>query len=243
MSNSYLRRACGLLLTGLFSVSSAANAQTVSCPTGGNAAYNASMEFAVDDEGTSPRVVFAVGKIERGTADRLKKVMQEAGRIDEVWLHSPGGNAEEGLKLGRLLREAGMFTRIPPGASCFSACSYAFLGGVLRAVDSGACYGVHMFSLAETRRQIVELLKEKLSPSEDAGPVTREEVNEMIEEIREPLAEIERQAATLMRERARFLLDMSISVEILTRVTYTKNDDFYWMVPEEMRELNIVNIE
>lgn len=69
-----------------------------------------------------------------------------------VLLDSPGGDLVAGLRLGLQFRKAGVRTRVaegsatlPSAAICASACSHAFLGGVVREVDATARFGVHHF--------------------------------------------------------------------------------------------------
>ncbi|AHM03031.1 periplasmic protein-like type [Roseibacterium elongatum DSM 19469] len=100
-----------------------------------------------------------------------------------IVFNSPGGDLAAGLELGRLIREAGYRTGIarsvlepsmPPegrfrhyrtaGAICDSACAYAFLGGVDRAIGEGAAIGFHqfidpsMFELGEGEVSALEML-------------------------------------------------------------------------------------
>jgi hypothetical protein len=65
---------------------------------------------------------------------------------DEVWLYSGGGDLNEGLKMGEILRRAKMTVRVPTGARCISACTIVFLGGLFRFVDNGGTYEVHAYS-------------------------------------------------------------------------------------------------
>lgn len=75
-----------------------------------------------------------------------------------VVLNSPGGDLAAGLKLGALIRRAGLDTRVQAvdirddawfsGGRCASACAFAFLGGRNRAVPPDAAYGVHQFRAA-----------------------------------------------------------------------------------------------
>lgn len=92
-------------------------------------------------------ILLAMGSIKPGESARLANAIQRVGpRLAEIWLYSPGGTSVEGIKMGRLIRKKGLATRIPKGAMCFSACSMVFLGGVLRTVDAGGYYGVHMWT-------------------------------------------------------------------------------------------------
>lgn len=86
-------------------------------------------------------------------------------RFDEVWLFSGGGNLNQGIEIGRLLRRARMTVRVPnvsrvrtamqwPKPSgevaCVSACTVAFMGGLFRYLDPDATYEVHSASVAGT---------------------------------------------------------------------------------------------
>ncbi|MDO9441467.1 MAG: hypothetical protein Q7T73_11300 [Beijerinckiaceae bacterium] len=85
-------------------------------------------------------------------------------------INSPGGNLFAGMKLGELIREHGFYTSVGGGpykpveeysfgadsggesvneadvaAGCYSACAYAFLGGISRTVSKESSFGVHQF--------------------------------------------------------------------------------------------------
>ncbi|HEY1943732.1 MAG TPA: hypothetical protein VGH40_16595 [Roseiarcus sp.] len=67
-----------------------------------------------------------------------------------VILNSTGGSLMGGLALGRAIREMRLDTgleTIHDTAKCFSACAYAFLGGVSRAIGPGYI-GFHQFSIS-----------------------------------------------------------------------------------------------
>jgi hypothetical protein len=89
--------------------------------------------------------------------------------VRTIAFHSPGGSLIAGMEIGARIRELGINTVIgQPGggagywefsrpginavervlfakAECFSACAYAFMGGVSRTIDQGAAYGLHQF--------------------------------------------------------------------------------------------------
>lgn len=92
------------------------------------------------------RVLFANGAIDDRAHDNLKTALANHGPIDEVWLNSPGGNSRVGVQMGHTLRSEGVITMVKAGHGCASACSTAFLGGMMRRVEPGAVYGVHMYS-------------------------------------------------------------------------------------------------
>ncbi|TPJ77181.1 MULTISPECIES: SH3 domain-containing protein [unclassified Mesorhizobium] len=62
-----------------------------------------------------------------------------------VTFHSPGGNIQKAMDLGRLIRRLGLATAQFRASECESACSLAFLGGVIRFAEAGSI-GVHKSS-------------------------------------------------------------------------------------------------
>lgn len=81
----------------------------------------------------------------RGDSARLEEILRRRG-FAEVLLVSGGGNLDEGVKVGEVLRRYGAAVRVPAGHRCVSACTVAFLGGVMRTVDAEATYEVHAYS-------------------------------------------------------------------------------------------------
>ena len=58
-------------------------------------------------------------------------------------------------------------TRTPKGWACFSACNFIFMGGVIRYVDQGGIFAVHMFThLGDKEAVRSELLKIRTRRSE-----------------------------------------------------------------------------
>lgn len=115
--------------------------------------------------------IFLDGAIDSKAATRLEQYIKD-NRIPDrsyVYLNSPGGSLIEGIGLGRIIRKYGLSTNvgkrslaatrrfdIEPGG-CYSACSYAYLGGQFRYLAKGSRYGVHQFastSGSEGRAQI-----------------------------------------------------------------------------------------
>ncbi len=92
------------------------------------------------------RVVQASGMIDGAAAKNLEAVLTANAPVHEVWLNSPGGNSRVGIEMGRTLRKHQVLTRVRSGDGCASACSTAFLGGIMRDVEPGAAYGVHMYT-------------------------------------------------------------------------------------------------
>jgi hypothetical protein len=74
---------------------------------------------------------------------------------DAVNFDSPGGNVEKAIELGRLIRSLGLSTVSVRTKECASACSLAFLGGVIRVAEAGSI-GVHKTSFSDTKGIRVE---------------------------------------------------------------------------------------
>jgi hypothetical protein len=104
-------------------------------------------------------VIGATGTIMQGDTARLKALVARvhAPAGSTVVFDSPGGSVGESIMMADAIRSFGFstvigqlgpneFTAGPPGR-CFSACTFAFLGGVTRHVPGGSVYGVHRFFL------------------------------------------------------------------------------------------------
>jgi hypothetical protein len=94
-------------------------------------------------------VILAVGQIDKQTPEQFKAISKDLPQGSWVALTSPGGSLVSAMRLGQQIREAGFNTTIgstdysPP--NCFSACAYAFAGGVSRHLPEGSKYGIHQF--------------------------------------------------------------------------------------------------
>lgn len=105
----------------------------------------------------------ATGSFERGDTDRLADLLGTVGSgaggspdrpTLTVSFDSKGGVLEEGIRMGRLLRQKGIATRVHAGKRCLSACALAFLGGARlgpegtepdRRLEIGSQLGFHAF--------------------------------------------------------------------------------------------------
>lgn len=97
-------------------------------------------------DGACRTVGLGIGAIRADTPEKFKAFMRQNPDVDTLYLHGPGGALTGGLKLGVALRELGMNTALTARMRCFSACAYAFLGGVERSVEEGGLLGVHQFA-------------------------------------------------------------------------------------------------
>jgi len=80
-----------------------------------------------------------------GDAAQLRAILKHRN-YSEVRLFSNGGDLNEGVELGLVLREAQATVRVYGTNACISACTVAFMGGLFRFVDKGATYQVHAYS-------------------------------------------------------------------------------------------------
>ena len=127
----------------------------------------AEMEFFRESSGgncSSCAWLRADGEIRLNTPERLLAFLKKESPHEgmEVRLNSPGGNLMAGLRLGEIIRQYKLntvvgtsepftpnakyeaYSRQRSAGSCASACSFAFLGGVLRSAKAGEV-GVHQF--------------------------------------------------------------------------------------------------
>lgn len=161
------------------------------------------MQYSIQ-QGRGGIVLSLEGKITSGESQRLERAIREAmsrGPISEVWLNSPGGDADEGMDMGRVLRHYGLATRIPSGNMCGSACSYAFLGGPFRAVERGADYGVHMFHAPAGAGDVLK------------GVVKDFKIKKNLENTEGTVMVIEQESAKFAADFMEYLSEMGISTK------------------------------
>ena len=97
--------------------------------------------------------IFLDGTIDEGAADRLAGWLAKRDVTNAaVYLNSPGGSLIGAMALGRLFRRNGFATVVAARSArdgsivagvCYSACPFAFAGGVPRALEAGSVLGVH----------------------------------------------------------------------------------------------------
>ena len=108
------------------------------------------------------QVIGAEGEIKADTPRKFLKFV--ADNVDDprvrsiVFLHSPGGGVQAAMRLGRNFRKTGVLAVVAriapaeagqgpaiylPGARCFSACVYAFIGAKKRVVPPSSLIGIH----------------------------------------------------------------------------------------------------
>jgi hypothetical protein len=93
------------------------------------------------------------GQFDRGATARLAGLIAQQGISQaSVYLNSPGGSLIAGMAIGRLLREQRFQTHVgkrtaderqPAIGVCYSACPFAYAGGVARFLEKGSVLGIH----------------------------------------------------------------------------------------------------
>jgi len=99
-------------------------------------------------------LLYLDGFIDNDAATRLAAVIdRERIGAATVYFNSPGGKLVAAMAVGRVVRSHGFSTvigvrttdvRQPAAGTCFSACPFAFAGGVQRSMLSGSEVGVHL---------------------------------------------------------------------------------------------------
>lgn len=188
------------------------------------------MKFSLDNS-SGRRILKAEGAIDDGVAARLQDALKANAPIDEIWIRSPGGSARAGNEAGTLVRQSGIPTRIPEGWACFSACNFLFMGGVIRYVDPGGFFVVHMFTHLGDK----EAVKEELKQGSD--------------EAIDLIGDVEQDSALLASEDNDFLIRMGVSRKLLTDVMYQQKaiadqedkSTRRCLTPEEAAKYNVAN--
>ncbi len=194
----------GFLALGAAEASSAQagmDAVNPTCPRSPNWSTYRQMRFTFEEAG-GRRILRAEGMIDEGAPGRLREALAANDPVEEIWLRSSGGNARAGNEAGRIIREAGVPTRIPEGWACFSACNFIFMGGPIRYVDGGGHFIVHMFTHAQDKAAI----RASLAAGEDQAIGL--------------IGAVEQDSALLASEDNDFLIRMGVSRKLLTEVMY-----------------------
>ena len=179
----------------------AADPSNPTCPKTPNWSTYRQMRFTAETV-DGRRVLRAEGVIDETVPERLAAALAENPDVEEIWVRSPGGNARAGNAAGKVIRDAMIPTRIPAGWACFSACNFIFMGGVVRFVDQGGVFMVHMFTHTSDRAAI----KAEVGAGEDQAVAL--------------IAGIEQESALLASEDNDFLIRMGVSRKLLTDVMY-----------------------
>ncbi len=205
--------------------------------------------------------LLAWGGIGAGDADRLAGALDRAGPLLDVEFFSPGGLLDEGLHMGYLLRQRGLATHLAAGTICASACNFAFMGGVIRSIDPGARFEVHMFEAGNALARAVAANAQNppqsigdynsrypdapLDPAQVQATLNRRGIplSQLLLEqaLGEDIKSIQQNAAQTAAKIGQFLLRMQLSLDFLTGFAAIPNDAPRALTPAELRRYNVVN--
>lgn len=113
----------------------------------GATAAHAGLQFHAGQTDAGLRYIFVSGDFIYQDDLSGFEAMARSNASVAVTFQSPGGNIQKAMELGRLIRRLGLNTVQFRAVECASACSLAFLGGVLRYAEPGAI-GVHKSSFS-----------------------------------------------------------------------------------------------
>ena len=190
-----------LLLSTAASAADQIDPDNPTCPKHLNWSTYRQMKFTLDTS-SGKRILKAEGMIDDMVGARLQDALKQNAPIDEIWIRSPGGNARAGNEAGKIVRAAGIPTRIPAGWACFSACNFVFMGGPIRYVDDGGYFVVHMFTHLGDKEAV------------------RQEINQGTDQAIGLIGDVEQDSALLASEDNDFLIRMGVSRKLLTEVMY-----------------------
>lgn len=92
---------------------------------------------------TYPGILLVEGVFEPNDVEGVSIYIEEVPTIHTVMLNSRGGNLFSSIEVGNLIRENGIATLVPENGICYSACTYAFMGGLARTIGEGASFAMH----------------------------------------------------------------------------------------------------
>jgi len=108
---------------------------------------------AAERPGDGRWTILLDGYIDATASTRLRALVAREGITDaDVYFNSPGGSLIAGMEIGRLLRQRGYDTHVGKrttdihemiGGVCYSACPFAYAGGVRRYLEHDSVLGVH----------------------------------------------------------------------------------------------------
>lgn len=220
------------LATGSMAQAAARDPKNPTCPQNPDWSAYPQMTLSVKDVG-GERVLLAEGAVDNGLLPRLAAALKASPDITEIWLRSPGGVAAVGNEAGRMIRKAGIPTRIPANWACFSACNFIFMGGPIRSIDPGGLFIVHMFTHVSDR----EAARDDIKDDPDAAV--------------DMIGDIEQSSALLASDDNDFLIRMGVSRKLLTEVMYQQKSvasgkdasTRRCLTQAEVRQYNVVNAE
>jgi hypothetical protein len=161
--------------------------------------------------------IYATGEIDAEAGARLEEFINKNNIPEKsiLAIHSPGGSLLEGMKLGKVIRAAGLFTYVGresanpndpmrPG-ECYSACALAFLGGQFRWIYPASMYGVHRFNFTGQIQQNTDVTQ------------------------------------ILSASIVQYIRDMGVDPTLFNAMTSTSSDSIYILPQSQLKQWRVVN--
>ncbi|MEI9420622.1 hypothetical protein O7A70_05470 [Mesorhizobium sp. Cs1299R1N1] len=111
----------------------------------GASSANAGLQFEAGQTDGGLHYILVSGDFAYRDDLSVFEALAQSSAAKAVTFRSPGGNIQKAMELGRLIRRLGLGTAQFRASECASACSLAFLGGVMRFAEAGSI-GVHKSS-------------------------------------------------------------------------------------------------
>lgn len=108
---------------------------------------HAGLKFEAGQTDAGIRYIFVSGDFAFQDDLTVFEALARSNASVAITFQSPGGNIQKAMELGRLIRRLGLSTVQFRAVECASACSLAFLGGVIRYAEPGSI-GVHKSSFS-----------------------------------------------------------------------------------------------
>lgn len=183
-----------------------------------NTARAAKIEFAMDRNGRFLSGILIEGAIEKGDFMKFASLALTSSEIGRVYLASPGGDLQESLKIGRLIRSLYLETWAPLTAEssllklsektnnmCASSCFYIYAAGTRR---FGRVLGVHRPYLPPE-----EYRKMGLSNAESSHTVVRQLLEKYFKEMNIPNQYLD-QIMAISSDRVEWIPEVQIRKEL-----------------------------
>lgn len=102
------------------------------------------LEFIVQTGNEFGEFVLVIGEFSSGDGQRFLSFLESTKKLPKtIVFHSPGGSVADALEIGQHIRENELNSAMLSTTACFSACPFAFAGGVERSVHKNSALGLH----------------------------------------------------------------------------------------------------
>jgi hypothetical protein len=210
-----------------------------------------------------PEWIAAQGKIVRGTADALARVLAGLGdRRLPIFIDSGGGSVIDAMAMGRLIRAKRLavvvaHTAIAPcpasaktcgeargtaqswGAYCASACTLVLAGGTERYVSPLSLVGVHQL----TELVVTTEIKRSYAVRYFALAGLKFELSRKLVAERRSTSETKKAADRGVDDSvARYLQDMGVLDPVMKLTLTTPAKEIHWLTAEELKDSRLATI-